>query len=216
MKKIILATLAGLAVVTSAQAVDLEYKGFYQRLNLIEENQLDKITMGFYLVDAHSRQRCQLSKATMLNKSGNHDDIAIGADNQLMVPLSKSYYDNFSVLRVEQQEARQNCILQMQIQAKDKTQVRYSYSELAELKQQMQTLVDEFGGFLSFMMPDVIGVHIDMVTSSGVMYVGDDLGTALQCEQTVCKLAIDESYQSNDIAIEFSQPPTVIAPWIED
>ena len=50
-----------IAVVTMtslvSHAVDLEYKGFYQRLDLIKEQQLEQITMAFFLVDYQTRVR---------------------------------------------------------------------------------------------------------------------------------------------------------------
>ncbi|QBY05844.1 DUF2987 domain-containing protein [Thalassotalea sp. HSM 43] len=216
MKKLLLATSIMLGVSAPVAAVDLEYKGFYQRLNLIEENKLDKITMAFYLVDSYKRSRCVLSDAKMLNKNGQHDDIAIADDGQLLVPLSQSYYDNFAVLRVEQQDAGQNCILQMQMQVKDKQQKAFSFSELALITWQMQELVDEFGGLLSFMMPNVQGLHIDMKKADSLKYIDSSLRDALNCDGSVCKLLIDMDDKRDENAIEFSTPPVVVAPWVEE
>ena len=163
----------------SSQAVDMEYKGFYQRLDLINDNELDKITMAFYLVDYQTRERCELSKATMLAKDMSAMDIDIAADGELLVPYSEDLYDKFAFLRVEQAKPHQNCTLQMQIQGKDKTKTNYSYAELAFLTEQMQDLVDGFGSFLWFMMPNVTGLHISLTSTDDIAFIADDLKAGL-------------------------------------
>ncbi|WP_371185343.1 DUF2987 domain-containing protein [Thalassotalea maritima] len=214
MKKLLLLSLGLFA--SSVQAVDLEYKGFYQRLTLIEENNLDKITIGFYLVDSYTRERCPLTGAKMLKRDGSKDPIDIAADGQLMVPLSQQYYDEFALLRVEQSDDRQNCILQMQMQARDKQQTEFSYQQLATITWQLQELVDEFGGFLSFMMPDVQGLHIQLQNQQDVAYIASDLKQQLSCEQDKCQLLMKQNDEREQTAIRFAKPPVVISPWIED
>ena len=103
--KMKLALACGLVMsAANVSAVDLEYKGFYQRLDLIKENKLDQITMGFYLVDSYKRTRCPLVDATMLSKGEEPANIEIADDGQLLVPFSENLYDNFAVLRVKQKD----------------------------------------------------------------------------------------------------------------
>ncbi|WNC66915.1 DUF2987 domain-containing protein [Thalassotalea nanhaiensis] len=200
----------------ASQAVDLEYKGFYQRLDLIKENKLDHITMGFYLVDSYKRTRCELVDATMLAQGKEPAAIQIAEDGQLLVPLSRELYDKFALLRVKLKDEYQNCILQMQMQVKDKTKTDFTYSELALITKQMQELVDEFGSFLWFMMPNVNGLHIELSRPDSMSYVDGALKSSLVCEQEKCKLAIDQDNHSTEKAISFDLPPTVISPWIKD
>ncbi|MEW6999478.1 DUF2987 domain-containing protein [Colwelliaceae bacterium BS250] len=200
----------------SSQAVDMEYKGFYQRLDLINDNELDQITMAFYLVDYQTRDRCELSKATMLAKDMSAMDIDIAADGELLVPYSEDLYDKFAFLRVEQAKPRQNCTLQMQIQSKDKTKTEYSYAELALLTAQMQDLVDGFGSFLWFMMPNVAGLHISLTSTDDIAFIADDLNTGLNCTDNKCNLAVDMDNESTNKAISFAPAPMVISPWIAD
>lgn len=214
-KKCITASVLTLCTFAS-QAVDLEYKGFYQRLDLIKENKLDKITMGFYLVDSYKRTRCDLVNATMLAQGKEPAQIEIASDGQLLVPLSRELYDKFALLRVKLKDEYQNCILQMQMQVKDKTKTDFSFSELALITKQMQELVDEFGSFLWFMMPNVNGLHIELSRAESISYIDDELKKSLKCEEGKCKLEIDEDNDSNKKAISFDLPPIVISPWIKD
>lgn len=210
--------LAGILSLTAfaSQAVDLEYKGFYQRLDLIKENKLDQITMGFYLVDSYKRTRCELVSATMLAQGKEPEQVDIGADGQLLVPLSRELYDKFALLRVKLKDEYQNCILQMQMQIKDKTKTDFSFSDLALITTQMQELVDEFGSFLWFMMPNVNGLHVELSRAESISYINEEFKNALHCEQDKCKLDIDQDNHSDDKAISFDLPPKVISPWIKD
>ncbi|KGK01616.1 DUF2987 domain-containing protein [Thalassotalea sp. ND16A] len=216
MKKFLFALSVSLLAITSfsSLAVDLEYKGFYQRLDLIKENKLEKITMGFYLVDSYKRTRCEMEKATMLAQGTEPSAIAIADDGQLLVPYSRDLYDKFALLRVKLKDEYQNCILQMQMQVKDKTKSDFSFAELALITTQMQQLVDEFGSFLWFMMPQVSGLHIELSSPENIAYINEKLKPALVCEQEKCKLAIDADNQSNDKAISFDLAPKLISPWI--
>ncbi|MDG1733892.1 MAG: DUF2987 domain-containing protein [Thalassotalea sp.] len=214
MKKLLLA--ASLATLSAnCFAIDIEYKGFYQRLDKIKEEKLEQISMGFYLVDYQTRERCELNKATMLGRDFTPTDIVIADDWQLLVPHSEEMYDKFAFLRVEQKIERQNCTLQMQIQAKDKTKTSYSFKELALLTEQMQELVDSFGSFLWFMMPNVSGLHITQNNAENISFISDELKQGLSCELNKCNLRVDTEQESNEEAIRFQQPPEVISPWIE-
>lgn len=217
MKKIILISVL-FVFSTVSHAVDLEYKGFYQRLKLIEDNKLNAITMGFYLVDSYHRTRCELTKATMLSKDQAPSDIQIGVHGQLLVPFSQTLYDNFALLRVSQKDERQNCILQMQMQVKDKSKRQFSYSELALVTYQMQELVDEFGGLLSFMMPDVHGLSIALVNETDIEFIDHELKADLLCKLEKCQLRVNHNKnQDNDAtAIIFKHAPVVISPWIKE
>ncbi|WP_394173282.1 DUF2987 domain-containing protein [Thalassotalea litorea] len=197
-----------------AQALDLEYKGFYQRLEIIEDNELDKITMGFYLVDAYDRQRCEIQSALLFGPGITDRAIETGNDGRLMVPFDKKLYDGFAILRVNLQDPGQNCTLQMQIQVKDASKTAFSFAELSAYREQMQTLMDEFGGFLWFMMPDVQGLNLKLANDNSLSYIDETLQSALNCEQRQCTLAIDEGQTSSEMALQFSQPPIVISPWV--
>ncbi len=215
MKKIIFLLSLCLLPLT-ATAVDLEYKGFYKRLDLIKENNFDLITMGFYLVDTHNRSRCKLTKATMFSKGERAQDIQIADDGQMLVPLSEELYKKQAFLRVTQDDERQSCTLQMQIQAKDKQQTAFTYKQLSNITWQMQELVDEFGSFLWFMMPNVQGLHINIENPSQISFVDIALKPSMSCTNQECKLKIDTENQSEEKALEFISAPIVIAPWIEE
>ena len=223
MKKLLLLTACLLMPLTS-NATDLEYKGFYKRLNLIKENKLDEITMGFYLVDTHSRDRCKLDNATLLAQGDSPTNIDIGDDGQLKVGLNKDWYDKFAFLRVKQHDEYQSCTLQMQMQVKDKTKTSFTYQELAIATDQMQDLVDDFGSFLWFMMPNVKGLHINLKDTTKITYIEPSLGKGLTCDILVCKLVIDDAVVDSNLendneatppALVFNEAPVVIAPWIE-
>ncbi|QDP01190.1 DUF2987 domain-containing protein [Thalassotalea sp. PS06] len=198
----------------SAQALDLEYKGFYQRLDIIEENELDKITMGFYLVDAYNRERCHIDKAFFFGPGVNEKEIDIAADGRLQIPYDKELYDRFAVLRVNLSDPAQNCTLQMQIQVKDNQKTEFSFAELSVYREQMQSLVDEFGGFLWFMMPDVQGLNLKVASDNTLSFIDDSLKSGFNCEDLQCTLLVEEELTSNRMALQFSQPPVVISPWI--
>ncbi|WP_371379056.1 DUF2987 domain-containing protein [Thalassotalea aquiviva] len=207
--------LAMLVTPMSAIGLELEYKGFYKRLKLINDNELDLITMGFYLVDNHTRQRCELKNVRALAKGMPAQNVDIGIDNQILVPYSQAHYDNFGYLQVQQQDPRQDCTLQMQIQFKDKEQKAFSFNDLTQVKEQMQELVDEFGSFLWFMMPNLQGLHFELDANNHLDFVDPSIKSLLQCSATTCQLALPEEFDATDIALEFNQPPLVIAPWME-
>ncbi|TLU66345.1 DUF2987 domain-containing protein [Thalassotalea litorea] len=212
-KKLTTSLLLALASI-HAQAVDLEYKGFYQRLEVIEENELDQITMGFYLVDSYNRERCAIEDAFFFGPGISEMPADTGDDGKLIIPFDKKLYDRFAILRVNLEDPRQNCTLQMQIQVKDVSKTAFSFAELSAYREQMQTLMDEFGGFLWFMMPDVQGLNFKLVNDNSLSYIDETLQEALNCEQLQCTLAIDEGQTSSEMALQFSQPPIVISPWV--
>ncbi len=199
-----------------SHAVDLEYKGFYKRLDLIKEEKLEQITMAFYLVDYQTRVRCSLISATMLASDLEPVNIEIEQDGQLLVVLSKELYDKFAFLRVKQADERQNCTLQMQIQAKDKTKIEYSFAELALITKQMQDLVNSFGSFLWFMMPDVNGLHFIIADNNNIEFIAEELKPGLSCTLNKCNLLITADNQLEQRALLFKYPPQFISPWIAE
>jgi hypothetical protein len=101
------------------------------------------------------------------------------------------------------------------MQVKDKHKTSFTYQELVVVTEQMQDLVNDFGSFLWFMMPNVKGLHINLKDTTTITYIDPSLDKNLTCDNLVCKLAIDVENRAIKPALTFSEAPVVIAPWIE-
>lgn len=209
---LVLSSVFTLALSFNANALFLEYKGFYQRLAKLEENELKHIDIAFYLVTEPAREPCNIKSAELEAKEYKLP-ISFSEKTQLDIPFDEKYYKDKAILFVEEGQPYQQCTLQMQIQVKSNANA-FTFKELATFTSEMGTLMDDFGGFLWFIMPSVDGLTFRFNKPTSTSFVHSDLVDNLICKNNQCQLIIDTDDRREERAIEFVTTPEVISPYV--
>lgn len=157
-------TLAALCSVMSVPAGAQEYMFTYSKLysqmkNNVEESHQD-VKVGFFFVDADSKQLCRIEKAWM-EKEEHYETLQPSAVNELIVPLDNNLRQANPLVFVDTPNDRR-CDFSTVVMTRQPLQGKVSYAEIERLLPQMQSLLEELGGmFAGWFTPEVKGVTLE-------------------------------------------------------
>ncbi|MBY5991618.1 DUF2987 domain-containing protein [Ferrimonas balearica] len=188
-----------------AQALNLEYGGFYDRLKVVNKPEYPLVSMAFYLNHRERREPCVIQGGQIHNK-GQILPLTVGPRQELLVPFDPELKDNKAVVSLEVAEETQ-CDFAMQLRYSDSAQTEFTAADWQAMIGQFDAVLKRFAGFpFRWLQPDVSGVVIKLADGTVVRPQGQPLsgdGTL-----TLTGQALEDRLQ-------FSQPPLWISPYIE-
>ncbi len=189
-----------------AQALNLEYGGFYDRLKIVNKTDYPLVTMAFYLNHRERREPCVIESGSIVDR-GATLPLTIGPRQEMLVPFDAALKDHKAVLSVEVQDEAQ-CDFAMQLRYSDATQQRFSEQDWQAMVTQFDGVLKRFAGFpFRWLQPDVSGVVVKLAEGSQVTparWQADESG----------RLTLRLSELQGE-AVSFSEPPIWISPYIE-
>ncbi|MBY7921501.1 DUF2987 domain-containing protein [Vibrio fluvialis] len=154
------ACCAGISAPTWAQEYMFTYSKLYSQMkNNVKENHED-VKVGFFFVDADSKQLCRIEKAWM-EKEEHYEELTQSSGNELVVPLDNNLRQANPLVFVDTPNDRR-CDFSMVVLTKQPLQGKVSYAQVEKLLPQMQSMLEDLGGmFASWFTPAVTGVTLE-------------------------------------------------------
>ncbi|TKB57274.1 DUF2987 domain-containing protein [Ferrimonas aestuarii] len=141
----------------SAQALTLNYKGFYDRMKPLYQGEINQLTLGFYFNHRLEKRPCEIKSGFIQGRYGKLP-LLVSDEQQLLLPYDINLRNNSATITVELEDEPQ-CDFAMQIQAQLWGQTHYTKPQLVELQQQMNLLMEEYAGVgFGWMQPKVVGL----------------------------------------------------------
>lgn len=157
------AALAFVGFHAQAETLNLEYKTFYSHVKQLDDEEMADLQFAFGFVRVGEDRLCTINHAEIVTQKQTLP-ITVTAENRFSVPTDKILKMAEAQVVVDLDEPANVCDMSVQIETKpDALKQSYSHEELVQIEAQYKAFFDEMGGFMSFMMPDVIGLkfHFD-------------------------------------------------------
>lgn len=207
MKSWTIAAALTAALALPAQALNLEYGGFYDRLKVVNKTDYPLVSMAFYLNHRERREPCTIEGGSIIDR-GNSLPLTIGPRQELLVPFDAELKDHKAVLSVQVEDEAQ-CDFAMQLRYSDTTQQRFTQSDWQAMVGQFDGVLKRFAGFpFRWLQPDVSGVVVMLAEGTEVQ------PAKWEAEVDSGRLTLRLDQLGKDTVV-FSQPPIWISPYIE-
>lgn len=166
MKKLPLALLATTMLMgfpSQAQEYMFTYSKLFSQMKANSKEGHDDVKVGFFFVNADSKQLCNIEKAWM-EKEEHYEELTISPHKELIVPLDNNLRKANPLVFVHT-PMDQRCDFSMVVMTKEPLNGKVTYEEVKKLLPQMQTILEDLGGmFASWFTPDVEGVTLEFAS----------------------------------------------------
>ncbi len=189
MKKISFALLAAAMTTVAVPSYAQEYMFTYSKLfthmkqNVKEGH--DDVKIGFFFLDAKSKQLCPIDKAWM-EKEEHYEELKSSQYNELLVPIDDNLRQANPLVFVQTPQDRR-CDFSMVVMTKEPFEGKVGYQDVEKLMPQMQAMLEDLGGmFASWFTPNVEGVTLEFA---------DKLNSTIQFSNGDVKPIVDGKVQ---------------------
>lgn len=201
----VLATMS----VAHAETLDLEYKTFYSHVKKLDSEDMPDLQFAFGFLRVGESRLCKINRAEIVT-SKQTLPLNVTTESRFSVPSDKILKMAEAHVLVELDEPANVCDMSVQIETKPQAlKQAYSHEELVQIEEQYKAFFDEMGGFLSFMMPDVVGLQIHFTNHS----LNNALTDNLRIEDGV--LSLTDDWLAKGQALSLPETPFRITAVVE-
>lgn len=202
-----------LSTAVSADPFIATYKGFYDRLKVVNKGQYQYADVGFYLIDQH-KQPCVLKSGEIMTEKQSFS-LIFTEQGQLLLPFDEQLKKDKAVIKALPVNPQSQCALTMKIEAKGEFNAQMSQQQLYAIHHEFEQLLKDLSGFfigklMGFLLPDQQGVF--------VYFSGETSKEKPHCSESMltprCALAVEPNWQESQKTVTFSQAPVRFTPWI--
>lgn len=164
------------------------YSKFYTHLkNNVKEGH-DDVKVGFFFLNAETKQLCPIEKAWM-EKEKHYEEFVIPENFELPVPLDNNLRSANPLVFV-QTPVDMQCDYSLVVLTKTPLSGKVSYSEISQLLPQMTSMLADLGGmFSSWFTPDVVGLTLEFANQfNGVIAISDGRYIDIQDGKAIVEL----------------------------
>ncbi|MCL9783284.1 DUF2987 domain-containing protein [Vibrio sp. S4M6] len=159
-----LISLALLSILASfpswGQEYMFTYSKLYSQLKANYSANHDDVKVAFFFVDRKNGQLCTPKKAWMENQS-HYEALKVSNQKELLVPFDANLKQANPLVFVDTPKGK-DCAFSTTIMAREPLSGDVSYSQLKNLVEQMQLVLNELGGvFSSWFTPSIEGVTLE-------------------------------------------------------
>ncbi|MDF2179859.1 DUF2987 domain-containing protein [Aliiglaciecola sp. CAU 1673] len=173
MKLFPLALLTSLPFATLAEPLEIEYSALYSHVKKLDEESMPSLQFAFGFVHVGTRQLCDITSA-YIHTQKQDMPLVVSKEQRFTVPNERALKLANATVRLELGQAANQCDMSVQLETKPEVlKSQYNIEELRGLFAEYDAFFDEMGGFLSFMMPDVKGLMLQMPEGSGAASLND-------------------------------------------
>ncbi len=183
-----------------AETLSVEYASFYSHLNKIDTQETPALQFAFGFKNIDTKSLCTIKRVNVVTQKVTLD-IDITNENRFLLRNEKALKQARAKVEIELLENANKCDMSVQLETKsDWLKTAYSKQELSNLLNQYEVFFDDMGGFLSFLMPGVTGLHFHFPASSTSTSLSDH--TEQMNHLILSKETIDEGK-----TLSFPTPP---------
>lgn len=194
--------LLGGTGVSLAAPISLEYQGFYQRLKQVNKGNYQLVELAFSVPKANG---C-LVKSGNITAEKDSFPLTITKDQRLFLPYDTQLKSDRALINLEVEGKLDACAISMQVRSKN-TKHEYEQSELLQISDEMNALLDRLQGFpMRYFATDIAGLNLEF-NDDATLYIDDKVipvsGTYRLSMQQLNGLKV----------LKTSVAPKVISPW---
>lgn len=205
-----LVLLTCLPLAAFADTLEIEYASLYSHVKKLDEESMPSLQFAFGFVHVGSRQLCDIHSA-YIHTPKQDIPLTISEEQRFTVPTDKALKLADATVRLELGKAANQCDMSVQLETTpQQLKSQYTLEELRHLFAEYQAFFDEMGGFLSFMMPKVKGLMLQMPPDSGTATLnGQPLALAVQNGRWI----LDDTLLEGQGQLTLPAPPVRITAW---
>ena len=186
----------------------LNYDGFFDRLDDLDEPEYADITLGFYFRKLGSQQPCGIRSAVIKSQSDERN-VYFYPSGEVILPFDKQLDMDKAKLIIEKIDASQ-CGLDMRLETKAVLSATIPKAQVLRYIKTFDLALDEMGGMMAFMMPDVAGITFLAAEDKPLQFNNSGIG---RCDAFGCTLMLTE-LDKLDQALIFNYQPNKAVPYI--
>lgn len=197
------------ALSASGTKVELNYDGFFDRMDDLADAEYQGIKLAFYYKD-RANKPCPVASAKLATKLKSQD-VYILDSGEILLPYEPLLDQDKAILVIEQQDQRE-CGLNMRLESNQLFDRKVKVDAAKALTQTFATAFDDLGGMMSFMLPKVQGVTFQFEQDVNATLTAD---IEIKClaNQGCTLLQSDLNEMKGDLV--FSHKPTKAVPFIK-
>lgn len=151
-----------------AETLEVEYASFYSHVKKLDDPDTNALRFAFGFWHIHQARLCHVSDAKIVTQK-QQLPLVVENNGRFTVPLDKILKMARATVKIELADQANQCDMSVQLETLPSyLKADYSNSELLMLLAQYQTFFNDIGGFLSFMMPSVQGLTVQLETTNGL------------------------------------------------
>ena len=194
---------------STTEPLVLNYDGFYDRIEKLNEPEFQKVKLAFYLRGLTDGAPCKIESAKLKTKLKSKD-IYFYDDGEILLPLDRKFDEDKANLVIVKGD-EQNCGLDMRLESVVTFNEEIKPEYLIELSNVFNLALKEQTGMLSFLAPEVTGVTLLVEEGTQLQILNSDIGQCLNNRCTITNKELTEIKQS----IVLSSAPRKIIPYIK-
>ena len=186
----------------------LNYDGFFDRLDDLDEPEYADITLGFYFRKLGTQEPCGIRSAVIKSQTDERN-VYFYPSGEVILPFDEQLDMDKAKLIIEKLDASQ-CGLDMRLETKSVISATITKEQVFHYIQTFDLALDEMGGMMAFMMPDVAGITFLAAEDKPLQLKNSGIG---RCDTYGCTLMLTE-LDKIDQALIFNYQPNKAVPYI--
>lgn len=143
----------------NAETLNVDYAAFYSHLNKIDTDETPSLQFAFGFKNIDTGNLCIIENARIVTQKVTID-VVVSAENRFLLPTEKALKQARAIVEIGLKNKANKCDMSVQLETKPEfLKTRYTQQELQDLFLEYEAFFDDMGGFLSFLMPGVTGLH---------------------------------------------------------
>ena len=201
--------LTSSAVLAEPKQLILNYDGFFDRLDDLDEPEFSQVTLGFYFKQKGNGQACDIQSVTLKSQSDSRD-VYFYATGEVLLPFDEQL-DMDKAKLIIAHTSDQECGLDMRLETKSLLSDTITTSDTLALVNTFELALDELAGMMAFMLPEVSGVTFIGKEAQPLVVQNSSAGN---CELNRCTFEKFELTGASD-KLEFNSTPVKAVPFIK-
>ncbi len=188
-----------------SQVVSLEYKGFYDRLKLVNKGNYPLIEIAF---SVPNKTKCQIVSGNISTENSQYP-LTYTQQQRLFIPYDVDLKSNRALVNLDIKGDKGDCAIAMQVRARQ-TEQSYDANTLKQLNNEMNDLLDAMQGFpMKYFREPIAGINFEFGQDTRVEVSLDG-----KAEQVTGHYRLSVDKLASVTKLSFSAKPRFISPWI--
>lgn len=188
-----------------AQQVSLEYKGFYDRLKLVNKGNYPLIEIAF---SVPNKEKCEVIGGNISTENAEYP-LTYSEDQRLYLPYDVELKSNRALVNLNIIGDKQHCAIAMQVRARQVFK-DYKPETLRQMNSEMDDLLDAMQGFpMKYFRNEIAGINFDFGDRKSVEIMINGRSDLVDGQY---HLSTEELEQLNSLS--FAVEPNLVSPWI--
>lgn len=186
----------------------LNYDGFFDRIEKLDEPNLMGVKLAFYLKQASDNQICPINSVKLKTKL-KEKPVYFYDSGEIVLPYDKQL-DLDKAKVVIEKDTLEECGLDMRLESTELFASEVEAKRIKTLTLQFDEALESLAGMMAFLTPDVVGLTFVGQSGGDLRIVNSKLGS---CNSNRCTITTKELEGVDSVL--FSEAPSKALPFIE-